>query len=312
MRSTTRFTASARPRSKCPRRPRKCGGRSRRPRDRRLDRSLAHRRVDEAGADAGVLGKRFPIARHPVVVDLIDIGGKLERAAHRRHEVPVVVRAEDMTPRTARRLPAFAVENRAADKHFLHVAEMAFQVLEARGLAGRADEEEVVVIGRALGAREHALLVFYMVGNAEAQPLDIKPHAAIRIVAEIDDVPDLARLAGVLEADAAVDRARRRQAGDIEGLGFGLVGVAAGHPEAEGETFIVDCMQHAVGVTADLAVLAELGADLLEHVLVRTPQTVSRAVAPPTGAAGSEASEARRSSTPLPSSASKLAPVAPC
>ena len=146
------------------------------------------------------------------------------------------------------------------------------------------------------GAGEDADLVADMVGHAKAEPVDIELHAPVGVIAPEHDVADRARLAARREIHAAVDRPLRRQAGDVERRRLRVIGdgaVVTWKAMARPSSSVV-CSTPAASRRTWRSLLSSAPI-ASSAALSRTPQMVSRPVAPATLAGGSDVSVARRS-----------------
>src|SRR6185369_3221224 len=139
------------------------------------------------------IGRIIPLARLPIVRDVVHVAGELEGAAQWRLEVPEVVRAEDMTARTRVGLPSLLGQPLPPHHDLIKVAEVEFDVVQPTRNLRFLDQEQVVMIGRAVGAQE-AGAVSVGVGDPKAEPRGIEVARGSEVRHVEHDMSEAARL----------------------------------------------------------------------------------------------------------------------
>ena len=100
-------------------------------------------------------------------------------------------------------LPALLGQTPATHHHFVEIADVKFDVVQPAGNVLFLDQEQIVMIVRALRAQEARALAIG-IGETEAKTLDVEVARAFEIRHVKHDVPEAARLMRRLKIDALV------------------------------------------------------------------------------------------------------------
>jgi hypothetical protein len=150
------------------------------------------------------------------------------------------------------------LETRPGQQHFGATAHVEGEVFAAFHVRRGLDHEQAMVIIGACRAHERPG-ANEGVGGAKAQPLGVKSFSFRRIGYEIHHVGQSARNSAHIESNARlVERPLWRMAGGVGQVIRCTVRLAHADLKSDGETHVVNAVQHAVLITTDTTITGQL------------------------------------------------------
>jgi len=158
--------------------------------------------------------------------------------------------------------PASLRDELAAANHLMHIAHLEGDVIEMALPVHRVEQEEMMVVARGRGAQEHGAAGI-TVGDAEAQALHVEILDRFHVGDADDDVAALLWRGALVIGGRLVDATGCAGCVETERLNFELD--TLGEAEGDGVAGIIDRVERAAALGADVAVARELFADGIER-----------------------------------------------